>query len=174
MASSLHTQFDRVAHDPLDPAKRYHVGIFVEKSRARQLGSLFHVTGDVIAASGMRYEERLDCVPTASKTLHNITEIGRVHRDDYYSGRIYRVLAALPTPTKQQGINFWEPDPVTRRHEIIWTKENGERYGPGEQRRPVFKCNEWTHEYAVPTLRNEGILLSLDRIILHSYCVSSD
>ncbi|KAL4779242.1 hypothetical protein BJX76DRAFT_365454 [Aspergillus varians] len=151
-------ELDTVAFDPLDPDKRYHVGVFVESNPDYKEGRLFHVTGDVIAASGMRYEERDGYIPADSVHLHAYTQIGWVLQADYHSGRISNILRALPRPTKQQGINFWETDPVTGRHEIIWTKENGERYGPGEQRRPVFKCNEWTHQYAIPKLRDEGVL----------------
>ncbi|KAK2767025.1 hypothetical protein FQN54_006343 [Arachnomyces sp. PD_36] len=156
----LQPEFDTVAHDPLDPPKRYHTGIFIETNQTRAEGKLFHVTGDVIAANGMWYEERQYHAARDLTETHRYddTQIGWVLRADYDSGRIGSVLRALPRPTKQQGINFWEIDPVTGRHEIIWTKENGERYAPGEERRPVFKCNEWTNRLAAPALRETGIL----------------
>ncbi|KAL4918197.1 hypothetical protein BDW62DRAFT_69353 [Aspergillus aurantiobrunneus] len=137
------------------------MGIFVETNPAAGQGTLFHVTGDVIAASGMRYEERTEDIPRTSAELHRYTQIGFVSKADYDSGRVSSILRALPRPTKQQGVNFWEADPVTGRNEIIWTKENGERYGSGEQRRPIFKCNEWTNLLAVPALHNEGVLRDL-------------
>lgn len=154
----LRPEIDSVAFDPLDPEKRYHEGVFVEVDTEDGKGTLFHVTGDVISANGMRYEEKADFAPGESARLHKSTRLGWVLKDDYHSGRIGAILQALPRPTKQQGINFWEPNPITGEHDIIWTKQNGERYGPGEQRRPTFKCNEWTHQHAIPALLNAGIL----------------
>lgn len=157
----LRPELDTVAHDPLDPDKRYHEGVFVETDQANKAGTLFHVTGDVIAAGGMRYEERDDFVLGPATYLHRYTQLGCVLKADYHSGKISTILRTLPVPTKQQGINFWEKDPVTGRHEIIWTKENGERYGPGEQRRPILKCNEWMDLYAIPALCDAGLLRSI-------------
>ncbi|CAK1359202.1 hypothetical protein CB0940_05450 [Cercospora beticola] len=106
----------------------------------------------------MYYDEKKGWKPGQSGLLHRLTPIGHVLKSDHDSGRITAILSALPTPTKQQGINFWEKDPVTNRYEITWTKENGELYGPGEQRRPIFKCNEWTAQHAIPALQRAGIL----------------
>ncbi|RDW90430.1 uncharacterized protein DSM5745_02205 [Aspergillus mulundensis] len=154
-------QIDSVAFDPLDPPKRYHEGIFVTTNDRERTGTLFHVTGDVIAAGGMRYEAKDGYDPLSSRHFHAMPFVGWVRKDDYHSGRIDSVLRALPRPTKQQGLNFWQKkeDP-TEETEMIWTKQNGDPYKPGEPRRPIFKCNEWTHQYAVPALRNAGILRS--------------
>ncbi|KAM5491176.1 hypothetical protein MaudMau93_002199, partial [Microsporum audouinii] len=151
-------ELDTAAFDPLDPAKRYHEGILVETQPDCGKGTMFHVTGDIIAASGMRYAERDFTLEKESTYLHNFPQIGWVQRADFHSGKISAILQELPRPTKQQGINFWEVDPSTGRHEIIWTRQDGERYGPGEQRRPTFKCNEWVHQHAIPALRHAGVL----------------
>ncbi|KAJ5179721.1 hypothetical protein N7492_002931 [Penicillium capsulatum] len=148
-------ELDTVAYDPLDPPKRYHTGVFVETDRKNRSGALFHVTGDVIAGSGMRFDFRDGYAPGASKHFHRTTEIGWIHKADY--PRIHDILKALPKPTKQQGIDFWSKDPL-KRNKLTWTKENGDLYGPGEERRPIMKCNEWTHELAIPKLQQEGIL----------------
>ncbi|KAI9043444.1 uncharacterized protein KD926_003595 [Aspergillus affinis] len=148
-------EFDTVAPDPLDPPKRYHTGIFVETNPKALKGSLFHVTGDIIASSGMRFEVKTDYDPGASKFFHRTTDIGWVRKADF--PRIRGILEALPKPTKQQGIDFWTKDPA-HWNKLTWTKQNGELYGPGEQRRPIMKCNEWTHQIAIPKLRREGIL----------------
>jgi hypothetical protein len=132
--------------------------VFVELDIATGKGTFFHVTGDILAKSGMRYEERPNYQPGASGRLHKNTHIGWTLKSDCTSGIISDVLRALPKPTKQQGINFWEPNPLTGRYDIIWTKEDGEPYGPNEERRSVFKCNEWTANHAIPTLRSQGIL----------------
>ncbi|KAH8424190.1 uncharacterized protein LDX57_001945 [Aspergillus melleus] len=148
-------EYDTVAHDPLDPPKRYHTGIFVETDPETSKGTQFHVTGDIIAASGMRFEVKNNYVPGETKYFHGTTDIGWIRKADY--PRIRPILEALPRPTKQQGIDFWSKDP-RRRNKLTWTKENEEVYGPAEQRRPVMKCNEWTHQLAIPKLRQEGIL----------------
>lgn len=158
--------FDTAALDPLDPLKRYHEGIFVEDNPKTQKGIMFHVTGDIIAPSGMRFEVKEGYAAWASDHLHprigdhlhSYPQIGWVRRADFESGRIEDILRALPTPTKQQGLNFWGKGPSSGFHEYIWTKENGNPYGPGEQRRPIMKCNEWTHELAIPALIKAGIL----------------
>jgi hypothetical protein len=153
-------QLDTAAPDLIDPVKRYHEGVFVEWDPETHDGTMFHVTGDIIGASGMRYEEKTNYKASKSSHLRSYEQIGWVLPADFHSGNISNILRALPTPTKQQGINFWEVNPVTLKHEIIWTKEDGERYGPGEQRRPTFKCNEWVKLHAIPALRNSGVLRS--------------
>lgn len=150
-------EYDTVAYDPLDPPKRYHIGIFVETNTETGEGSQFHVTGDIIAKNGMRFEVIENHVPATTQYFHRNTEIGWIREADY--PRIRGILEALPTPTKQQGIDFWTKDPA-QWNKITWTKENGELYGPNEQRRPIMKCNEWTPQLAIPKLRSEGILHS--------------
>lgn len=104
-------ELDTVAHDTLDPAKRYHEGIFIETDPVNSKGMMFHVTGDVIAADGMRYEERPEDIFGTSAPLHKVSQLGWVDSADYHSRKISAILSGLPTPTKQQGINFWEVDP---------------------------------------------------------------
>jgi hypothetical protein len=152
------SELDSVAHDPLDPAKRYHDGIFVETNPSLGTGTMFQVTGDVISQHGMRYEERFDYRPGSEAPLHRLTQIGVVSKADFERGVVGRILSGLPTPSKQQGLDFWETDPKTGRHELIWTKQNGDPYGPGDTRRPVFKCNEWTSRCAIPALRDAHVL----------------
>jgi hypothetical protein len=151
-------ELDSVAYDPLDPTKRYHTGIFVLTNPSLGTGTMFQVTGDVISQSGMKYEEKLNYRPGSEAPLHASTQIGVVSKADFDRGVVGRILSALPTPSKQQGLNFWEKDSRTGRYEIIWTKEDGELYGDGEMRRPVFKCNEWTGGFAIPALRDAGVL----------------
>jgi hypothetical protein len=148
-----------VIDDPLDPVKRYHEGIFVETDQIEGSGTLFHITGDIIAPNGMYYEERGPTYnPTKSEYLHNFPQIGWILADDFNSRQISAILKALPTPPKQQGLDFWNMDLKSKMTGYIWTKKGGERYEPGEGRPPVFKCNEWTNQYAIPALRNAGVL----------------
>ncbi|KAJ0422344.1 hypothetical protein BJY00DRAFT_73786 [Aspergillus carlsbadensis] len=150
--------FDVAAHDPLDPAKRYHEGVFVEVDLDTNRGTMFHVTGDVIAPSGMQYDEKTRYSALNSANLYKCPQIGWIRKADFDAGRVSAILSALPTPTKQQGLNFWGTGHRTGYTEYIWTKENGEPYKPGEERRPVIKCNEWTHQLAIPALTDAGIL----------------
>ncbi|OQE73487.1 hypothetical protein PENNAL_c0087G03537 [Penicillium nalgiovense] len=99
-------QLDTAAPDPIDPVKRYHEGVFVESSSKTRDGTLFHVTGDLLAPSGMYYDERTRYRALESSHLHSYEQIGWVPSVDFQSGRIGDILRALPTPSKQQGINF--------------------------------------------------------------------
>ncbi|KAJ5767629.1 hypothetical protein N7533_000212 [Penicillium manginii] len=148
-------EFDTVSHDPLDIPKRYHTGIFVETDPESQRGELFNVTGDIIANSGMRFEVKESYVPGADRYFHRTTQIGWIHKTDYPI--VKEILEALPRPTKQQGLDFWSKDPA-QRNKMTWTKQNGDIYAPDEPRRPIVKCNEWTHQLAIPKLQDEGIL----------------
>jgi hypothetical protein len=109
---------------------------------------MFQVTGDVINQSGMSYEERFDYLAGSEALLHRLMPLGVMSKADFDRGVVGTTLRALPTPSK----------PRTGRHELIWTKENGDPYGPGETRRPAFMCNEWTSHYAIPTLRDAHVL----------------
>ncbi|TKA28688.1 hypothetical protein B0A50_03015 [Salinomyces thailandicus] len=60
-------EIDSVAPDPLETDKRYHQAIFVKTDSNSGSGRLFHVTGDIISASGMRYEEKGGYTPGHSK-----------------------------------------------------------------------------------------------------------
>lgn len=107
----------------------------------------------------MFYEERPDYAPSLSEHLHRTTQIGWVRQADFHSGRMAAILRGLPRPSRQQGLNFWAgTNPVTGQTDMIWMKQNGEPYGPDEQRRPIFKCNEWTVQHAIPALRAAGVL----------------
>ncbi|KAJ5158732.1 Transcription factor [Penicillium coprophilum] len=101
-----------------------------------QQGVFFNVTGDIIAQSGMRFEVKDDYIPTTAEYFYRTTEIGWIRKADF--PRIRDILEALPRPTKQQGLDFWSMDPA-KRNKLTWTKQNGELYGPGEQRRPIIK-----------------------------------
>lgn len=93
-------ELDSVAHDPLDPAKQYHDGIFVETDQSLGTGTMFQVTGDVISQNGMRFEERVDYLPGSEAPLHRSTQIGVISKADFDRGVVSRILSSLPTPSK--------------------------------------------------------------------------
>jgi hypothetical protein len=68
--------FDTAAFDPLDPPKRYHEGIFVEDNPITKDGIMFHVTGDIIAPSGMRFEMKEGYAAEVSAHLHSYPQGG--------------------------------------------------------------------------------------------------
>jgi hypothetical protein len=76
-------ELDSVAHDPLDPAKRYHTGIFIQTDPSLGTGTMFQVTGDVIGQNGMRYEERVDFLPGSEAPLRRSTLIGVISESDF-------------------------------------------------------------------------------------------
>ena len=69
-------ELDSVAHDPIDPTKRYHTGIFVETNPSLSTGTMHQVTGDVISQNGTRYEEKADYLPGSEAPLHRLIPIG--------------------------------------------------------------------------------------------------
>ncbi|KAJ5688499.1 hypothetical protein N7462_002891 [Penicillium macrosclerotiorum] len=146
-------QFDTVANDPLDPGKRYHDGIFVETNQQTGEGKLYHVTGDIISKFGMKFAVKDNHIPHRSARFFGITEIGTIPESSL--GRVYGILDTVPKPTKQQGLDFWNKYEGDTPY--IWVREDGERYGPTEQRRPIRKCNEWTKD-AKKKLVDTGIL----------------
>lgn len=151
-------EIDSESSDPLVPGKRYHDGVFVETDLEQGKGTFFHVVGEIYRPSGMKYKEDHDIKPEEIQSFLRKTPMGHVLKADFESGRISEVLRALPVPTRQQGLNWWERDPVTGQHEFIWVQEDGERYADGVMRRPTFKCNEWTSRFAFPALINAGVL----------------
>lgn len=64
-------------------------------------GTLFHVTGDIIGPSGMRYEEKTSYKAANSSHLRSYEQIGWVLPADFHSGNISNILANQPT--RQQG-----------------------------------------------------------------------
>ncbi|KAJ5121610.1 uncharacterized protein N7515_009571 [Penicillium bovifimosum] len=105
-------EFDTAADDELDPTKRYHRGVFAERGPEGK-GDLFHVTGDIIAAGGMKFKVKEGMVPIETMHYYRTKEVGWIYKADY--PKIYDILDALPTPTKQQGLDFWSQGPGRNR-----------------------------------------------------------
>ncbi|KAJ5777810.1 hypothetical protein N7520_001056, partial [Penicillium odoratum] len=105
------SELNTVAYDPLKPSKRSHTDRRISKE-----------TSSTSMKRGIRFEVKVKYAPRACMHFHR-TEIGWIHKV---------ILQALPTPTKQQGIESWNNDPA-KRNKLAWTNENRELYGPEEQ-----------------------------------------
>lgn len=64
-----------------------------------------------------------------------------------------QVLLATPTPPKQKAFNI-----ATMTTEPFKTLNPLTFYNPGEPRRPLMKCTEWTEQYAIPALLKAGLI----------------
>ena len=131
--------------DPDVPGVRYHHVIFVETA-ADGTGVVHNVTGDLVV--GMHYERRPSPRPEASESFYSKEFLGTVLASSYPSA-IDRVCEALPPPPPQKKFNV-----TTMTTEPF--KPDGTFYKPGEPRRPLIKCTEWTEQQAIPALLLSG------------------
>ncbi|EEP80635.1 predicted protein [Uncinocarpus reesii 1704] len=137
--------------DPDRPTFLHHVTIFVE-TRPDRSGFIHHVTGDVTSMQGMSYERKPRDEPDKSRTYHSKEFLG-VTDASTYPGAFDDVLKQIPPPHRQKAFNA-----RTMRTEPFKTENPLTFYEPGEERRPLFKCTEWTLERAIPALRAAGVI----------------
>lgn len=144
-------KFKLAISDPDMPSPRYHTIIFVETNDLGPgSGTKHHVTGDIV--NGMRYEAVPIEDPQGDDNLHSKVLIGHARIADYPQAW-NNLLGMLPAPPKQKAFNIatMKTEPVKN-----WTPLTF--YGPGETRRPLIKCTEWTEKQAIPALIDEGLL----------------
>ncbi|KAI9722444.1 MAG: hypothetical protein M1828_004811 [Chrysothrix sp. TS-e1954] len=149
-------QVYRVRHtvaliDPDVPQPRYHHSVFVVTSPETGSGYIHNVVGDITSANGVSYQMKPSEDPRDSRSFHDMALIGYVARANYPDS-FGSLLSGLPTPPKQKSFN-----PKTMKTEPI--KSDGCFYAPGEPRRPLVKCTEWTEQDAIPALHSSGMLL---------------
>lgn len=92
-------EFDTAIDNGLDPAQRFHTGIFVETDPQNEADDFFHVKCDIISSKGMAFEAIPDYHPRTSNHLRKITQVGRIRKADYSRARV--ILEALPRPTNE-------------------------------------------------------------------------
>jgi hypothetical protein len=65
-----------------------------------------------------------------------------------------RVLRSVPAPPQQKAFNIkkMKTEPFKTQSPLTF-------YEPGEPRRPLVKCTEWTLERALPALRANGLII---------------
>lgn len=140
--------------DPDVPGPRFHTSIFV-KTAADKSGIQYHVTGDITSANGMVYNPQPKGYPEDSQSFHSLEKLG-VTPVSSHPADWDRVLGSVPAPHQQKAFNT-----KTMKTEPFKTKAPLAFYGPGEPRRPLIKCTEWTLERALPALRANGLIIQL-------------
>lgn len=146
-------KFKLAMQDPDMPSPRYHTLIFVEtNAQGPGTGTKHHVTGDIV--QGMYYESKPYHNPDRSENLHSKELIGyaaaSTHPHTFDS-----VLQGVPAPPRQKAFNA-----KTMRTEPVKSWNPLTFYEPGESRRPLIKCTEWTERQAIPTLHHQGLVRS--------------
>jgi len=116
-------------------------------------GILHHVTGDITSSGGMHYAPTAREDPKRSQTFHSSQKLG-VTPVSKHTIEWKRVLESLPTPPQQKAFNK-----QTMRTEPFKTKDPLTFYNPGEPKRPLMKCTEWTMEIAIPALMSHGLII---------------
>ncbi|KAJ5929211.1 hypothetical protein N7454_007059 [Penicillium verhagenii] len=145
-------RYNLAMQDPDMPSPRFHTAIFVETG-ADKSGIQWHVTGDVTSANGMIYTPQPRQSPEYSRSLHSLDKLGITpmskHPADWD-----RVLRRIPAPPQQKAFNI-----KTMKTEPFKTLAPLTFYEPGEPRRPLVKCTEWTLDLAIPALRANRLII---------------
>ncbi|KAL2847054.1 hypothetical protein BJX68DRAFT_240171 [Aspergillus pseudodeflectus] len=141
--------------DPDTPGTRYHTGIFVVTS-THGSGVLHQVTGDVTSPGGMVYTPTSEPAPQESECFHSVEKLG-VTPATRYPGDWEEVLRGIPPPPQQKAFNV-----RTMRTEPFKSREPLVFYEPGEERKALVKCTEWTLERALPALRAKGLIVDAE------------
>jgi hypothetical protein len=137
--------------DPDVPGTRYHTIIFVKDEHMGPGGAVHHVTGDITSSQGMHYELKRGN-GERSTTFHSQELIGYTEAATHPQAW-QEVLSRLPTPPKQKEFNM-----KTMKTEPFKTLVPLTFYDPGEDRKPLFKCTEWTETMAIPALLTAGLI----------------
>ena len=138
--------------DPDLPEPRVHTTIFV-KAGPDGNGTIHEVTGDITSSEGMYYTRTLSEAPELSTEFHASLKLG-VTLACKPPGEWQRILECVPTPPQQKAFNV-----KTMKTEQFKMKDPLTFYEPGELRRPLIKCTEWTMERAIPALKANGLII---------------
>lgn len=141
--------------DPHMPPGRLHHAIFVQ-TKKKGSGTLYHVIGDITSRGGMTYESKKTENPAGSRSFHSQELLGYAH-SDAHPGQWNSVLSSLPTPPQQKASNPKKHGRVEPFKEKI-SEYQYVFYEPGEDRQPLWKCTEWVEWYAIPALRENGLI----------------
>jgi hypothetical protein len=144
----LKTQVD--FPDPDIAGTRYHHILFV-RTNPDGSGMRFHVTGDI--TSGMRYESQEYGNPQNSDTPPDSMELLGYTPAEAVMEKWDAVLSQQPPPPKQKAFNVktMKTEPVKSWEPLVF-------YQPGEPRRPLWKCTEWTEYQALPALHKANLI----------------
>jgi hypothetical protein len=141
--------------DPHMPPGRKHHAIFVQTGEDNS-GVLYNVVGDITSIGGMTYESERTEDPRTLETFDSEELLGYTDADSHPE-QWNSVLGSLPTPPQQKA-----PNPQNQgRVEPFKEKINDYEYvfyGPADEPKPLWKCTEWTEQYALPTLQQCGLI----------------
>ncbi|KAF2681283.1 hypothetical protein K458DRAFT_444796 [Lentithecium fluviatile CBS 122367] len=144
-----HVEYRLGLQDPLMPAgERFHNVLFVETDPNGD-GRIFHVTGAIADANGMRFEEKMGKRPEDSNTYHQKHYLGQIPAGQYEA--FIQLMQSVPAPPRQR---IFDP----RAMRLVQCKPDGSLYQPGETVPPYMKCTEWVLERAIPALQQSGFL----------------
>ncbi|PLB46456.1 hypothetical protein P170DRAFT_216394 [Aspergillus steynii IBT 23096] len=145
-------KFTLSLQDPDIPGERHHHTIFVQTAEDGS-GTIHQVTGDVASQDGMYYFPAPTDDPVCSEEFHSSQKLG-VTPSSTHPAQWNQVLGSLPAPPQQKAFNL-----STMRTEPFKTKLPLTFYEPREPRKRLVKCTEWTMESAIPTLKENGLLI---------------
>lgn len=155
-------RYGPVTADPDVRGVRYHNIIFVETA-ADGSGTIHHVTGDLVI--GFHYENKKSPRPEISKTFFAKDFIGTVLASTYPSA-VENICKKQPAPPRQKAFNK-----STMKTEPF--KPDGSFYEPGEARRPLIKCTEWTEQQAIPALLRANVVQRTEAISFRDQSTAS-
>lgn len=142
-------KFTLAIQDPDMPSPRYHTVVFVETD-VNGGGTKFHVTGDI--TSGMCYESTAFHIEDNLQPLHSKELLGYAKAINFKE-KWDSVLKYIPPLPKQKAFNI-----ETMKTESVKEWDPLTFYKPGEYRRPLIKCTEWTEKQAIPALLKAGLI----------------
>lgn len=149
-------RFDLELRDPDTVGTRYHTTIFIETNPTDGSGFIHHVIGDVTRQQGMEYAVKSSCRPEEALGFDSKDFLGYAAADTY-PARWETCLRSVPPPPRQKAFNM-----ATMRTEPVKTWDPLTFYAEGEDRRPLFKCTEWTEQRAIPALCDATLIRKND------------
>lgn len=148
-------KFTLSMQDPDLPGERHHTTLFVQTADDGS-GTIHQVTGDITSKEGMYYFPTPADDPICSEEFHSSQKLGITPKSTH-PGLWNEALGSLPPPPQQKDFNIhtMKTEPFKTRHPLTF-------YEPGEPRKRLVKCTEWTMESAIPTLVERGLLIRQD------------
>jgi len=136
--------------DPDVPIPRWHTTLFVETEQDSR-GYVHEVNGDIISPHGMKYLAIFQSAPETSENFFSKKFLGFTASPHLEAWRA--LLESVPAPHQQKAFNI-----ATMRTEPFKTLVPLTFYEPGEEKKPLVKCTEWTLDRAIPALKDAGLI----------------
>lgn len=136
--------------DPDVPSPRWHTTLFVETEKDGA-GYIHEVNGDITSPQSMKYSPSFQNAPETSEGFFSKEFLGftaSLHLEPWRAR-----LDSVPAPHQQKAFNL-----ATMRTEPFKTLVPLAFYAPGEERKSLIKCTEWTLDRAIPALKEAGLI----------------